>query len=57
MLIEYPTSSQAGRGLKALQGGSISDLAAADAQGSLLGAVIGKVDAAQARMLLQEALK
>ena len=57
MLIEYPTSNQAGQGLKALQSGSVSDLVAADARGSLLGAVFGKVDAAQAQTLLQEALK
>ena len=57
MLIEYPTSSQAAKGLKALQSGSVSDLVASDAHGNLLGAVFGKVDAAQAQTLLQEALK
>lgn len=57
MLIDYPTSKQAADGLKALQGGSISDLAASDAAGNLLGAIFGEVDAAQAQALLQEALK
>jgi hypothetical protein len=57
MLIEYPSSSQAAQGLQALQGGSVSGLAAAHATGNLLGAVFGKVDAAQAQTLLQEALK
>jgi hypothetical protein len=57
MLIEYPASSQAAKGLKALQGGSISDLVASEARDKLLGAVFGKVDTAQAQTLLQEALK
>ena len=58
ILVEYPTSGQAAKGLKALQGGSISDLLTSDARGNLLGAVFGKVDAtAQAQTLLQEALK
>ena len=57
MLIEYPTTAQASKGLKALQGGSISDLVTSDARGSLLGAIFGKLDAAQAQTLLQEALK
>lgn len=57
LLIEYPTSGQAAKALKALQSGQVSGLVAADASGSLLGAVFGKVDAAQAHTLLQEALK
>jgi hypothetical protein len=57
MLIEYPTSGQAAQGLQALQGGSVSGLAASDTSGNLLGAVFGKVDAAQAQTLLQEALQ
>jgi hypothetical protein len=57
MLIEYPTPSQATEGLKALQGGSVSGLAASDAAGNLLAAVFGEGDAAQAQTLLQEALK
>jgi hypothetical protein len=57
VLIEYPSSSQAAQALKALQGGQVAGLAAADAAGSLLGAVFGKLDAAQAQALLREALK
>jgi hypothetical protein len=57
MLIEYPTSSQAADGLKALQSSSVTGLAASDANGSRLGAVFGKVELAQAQTLLQEALK
>lgn len=57
MLIEYPAARQATKGLKALQGGDISDLVASNVHGNLLGAVFGKVAAAQAEILLQEALK
>jgi hypothetical protein len=57
MVIEYPAASQADKGLKALQGGELSDLVASKTYGNLLGAVFGKVDAAQAQTLLQEALK
>ena len=57
MLVEYPSTAQAAKGLEALQGGKISDLIASDARGNLLAAVFGKVDAAQAQTLLQEALK
>ena len=57
MLIQYPSAAQASDGLKALQAGDVSDLAASNVNGSLLGAVFGKVDAFQAQTLLQEALK
>jgi hypothetical protein len=57
MLVEYPASGQAAKGLTALQDGSIADLVASDTNGSLLGAVFGKIDATQAQALLQEALK
>ena len=57
MVIEYPAASQADKGLKALQGGELSDLVASKTHGNLLGAVFGKVDAAQAQTLLQETLK
>jgi hypothetical protein len=57
MLVEYPAASQAASGLKALQAGNLSNLAASDTRGNLLGAVFGKLDAAQAKSLLQEALK
>ncbi len=57
MLIEYPSAAQAAAGLKALQGSEVADLAASRQTGTLLGAVFGKVEAAQAESLLQEALK
>jgi hypothetical protein len=57
VLVEYPSSGQATKGLKALQSGSVADLVASDTRGKLLGAVFGKVEASQARALLQEALK
>lgn len=57
VLVEYPSSAQAVKGLKALQGGSVADLVGSDAKGKLLAAVFGKVQAAQAQTLLQEALK
>lgn len=57
MLVEYPTSGQSAKGLKALQNGGLADLVASDAHGALLAAVFGKVDIAQAQSLLQEALK
>jgi hypothetical protein len=56
-LVEYPAAAQASKALQALKGGDISDLVASQVQGNLLGAVFGKVDAAQAQSLLQEALK
>lgn len=57
MLVEYPTSGQSAKGLKALQSGGLADLVASDAHGALLAAVFGKVDITQAQALLQEALK
>ncbi len=57
MLIEYPSANEAAKALKALQAGDVSDLAASDQNGTLLGAVFGKVEASQAQALLQEALK
>jgi hypothetical protein len=57
MLVEYPDSGQAAKGLKALQNGNVADLVASDARGNLLRAVFGKVDTAQAQTLLQEAMK
>ena len=57
ILVEYPRSGQAARGLKALQGGNLADLVASDVHGTLLGAVFGKVDKVQAQALIQAALK
>jgi hypothetical protein len=56
-LMEYPASTQATQGLKALQDSQVTDLAASSTRGALLGAVFGKVDTSQAQTLLQEALK
>jgi len=56
LLIEYPTASQAADGLKALRGSEVKDIAASEANGTLLAAVIGKVDADKAQALLKEAL-
>jgi hypothetical protein len=57
LLVEYPASSQAGKGMIALQSGGLTDLLASDVQGTRLAAVFGKVDLAQAWALLQAALK
>ncbi len=57
LLIEYPAASQAAQGLKALRGSEIKDLLASEANGTLLAAVIGKVDADKAQTLLKEALQ
>jgi hypothetical protein len=57
LLIEYPTASEATQGLKALRGSEIKDIAASEANGTLLAAVIGKVDADKAQALLKEALQ
>jgi hypothetical protein len=43
--------------LKALRGSEIKDIAASEASGTLLAAVIGKVDADKAQALLKEALQ
>jgi len=57
MLVEYPAAGQAAQALKAMQGGSLTDLLASDASGKILGAVFGKGDAQWAQDLLAEALK
>jgi hypothetical protein len=61
LLIEYPTVEVASAGLKALlalqQDGTLENLASVQVNGSLLGAVIGQVDPASAKMLLDQALK
>ena len=57
MLVEYPTSGQAAKGLQALQSSPISGLVASGVHGSLLAAVFGKVDAAKVEPLLKKALK
>lgn len=57
MLIEYPQANQTAAPLETLQDGQISDVVVAGSKGKLLGAVFGKVEAAQAQALLDEALK
>lgn len=57
LLIEYPAAGEAAQGLKALRGSEIKDIAASEVSGTLLAAVIGKVDADKAQALLKEALQ
>jgi hypothetical protein len=57
VLVEYPDPGAASAALTGLQGGEISDLTAADAQGNLLGAVFGQADVASAQALLEAALE
>ena len=57
LLIEYPTASEAADGLKTLRGSDIKDIVAADANGDVLAAVIGNVNADKAQALLQKVLQ
>jgi hypothetical protein len=57
LLIEYPSAQAAAAGLKGLQAAQVDELVAAQTKDNLLGAVVGKVDAAQAGGLLDQALK
>lgn len=57
LLVEYSTSAQAGDALKALQAGDVSDLLASQVNGNYLAAAFGKTEAAQARHLVEQALK
>jgi hypothetical protein len=54
LLIEYPLVSA--QGLRPC-GSEIKDIAASEASGALLAAVIGNVDADKAQALLKEALQ
>jgi hypothetical protein len=56
LLVQYPDSKRAAAGSQALGSGSLDDLAASGTNGSLLGAVFGKMTAAQAGALLAKAL-
>jgi hypothetical protein len=56
LLVEYPDPLQANAGWEALTGGGMEDLAAADVNGEILGAVIGQGETAQAVDLLGQAL-
>jgi hypothetical protein len=57
LLIEYPTASEAADGLKALRGSDIKDIVAAESNGVVLAAVIGKVDSDKAQALLKKVLQ
>jgi hypothetical protein len=60
LLIEYPDARSAAAGLQGLHGlqkaGQVDNLVASQAKNNLLGALVGKVDAAAARGLLDQAL-
>jgi hypothetical protein len=56
LLVEYPDSAKADAGRQALAGGIAGDLLAADANGSLLGAVFGQGEGSAAENLLAMAL-
>lgn len=56
LLIEYPGAREATQGLKALRGSEIKDIAASEASGVYLAAVIGNVEADKAQALLKAAL-
>jgi hypothetical protein len=56
LLVQYPEAARAQAGLLALKSGAADDVAAADVNGTLLGAVIGQGDPAAAQALLKKAL-
>jgi hypothetical protein len=56
LLVQFPNSKRAAAGMEGLQGGGLKDLASSDTDGSLLGAVIGKLATAEATALLSKAL-
>jgi hypothetical protein len=57
LLVQYPDAKAAAAGLAALKGGQVDDFITADVSNNVLGAVFGKVDAAPANALLEQALK
>jgi hypothetical protein len=57
LLIEYPIASDAAHGLKALRDSDIKDIVAAESNGVMLAAVIGKVDSDIAQALLKKVLQ
>jgi hypothetical protein len=57
LLVQYPDAKAAAAGLAALKGGKVDDFITANVNNNLLGAVFGKVDAAPANALLEQALK
>jgi hypothetical protein len=56
LLVEYPDSARADAGLQALAGGAVENPAAADSNGTLVGAVVGQGDTTLAVDLLAKAL-
>jgi hypothetical protein len=57
LLVQYPDAKAAAAGLAALKGGQVDNLITANVSNNLLGAVFGKVDAASANTLLEQALQ
>ena len=57
LLIEYPDAQAAAAGLQGLQSAQVDNLVASQASRNLLGAVVGSVDSATAKTLLDQALK
>jgi predicted small lipoprotein YifL len=57
LLVQYPDAKAAAAGLAALKGGQVDDFITANVSNNVLGAVFGKVDAAPANALLEQALK
>jgi hypothetical protein len=57
LLVQYPDAKAAAAGLAALKGGQVDDFITANVSNNILGAVFGKVDAAPANALLEQALK
>ena len=57
LLFEYPDAKAAAAGLQGLQAAQVDNLVASQASNNLLGAVVGKVDPAAAKGLLDQALK
>jgi hypothetical protein len=57
LLVQYPDAKAAAAALAALKGSQVEDFVTANVNNNLLGAVFGKVDAAPANSLLEQALK
>ena len=56
LLVQYPDAARADAGVAALANGALEDFIAADANGSLLGAVFGQESGKAAEILLAKAL-
>ncbi len=57
LLVQYPDAKAAAAALAALKSGQVDGFVTANVNNNLLGAVFGKVDAAPANALLEQALK